>query len=68
MSKIKEIVKKNINAPQLLKDVVEDIGIVELKELVAKSETKLDDIVVETLLPIFKEMAYKKIDEAWTNF
>lgn len=36
MSKIKEIVKKNINAPQLLKDVVEDIGIVELKELVAK--------------------------------
>ncbi len=68
MSKIKEIVKKNINAPQLLKDVVEDIGIVELKELVAKSETKLDDIVVETLLPIFKEMAYKKIDEAWANF
>lgn len=68
MSKIKEIVKKNINAPQLLKDVVEDIGIAELKELVAKSETKLDDIVVETLLPIFKEMAYKKVDEAWANF
>lgn len=68
MSKIKEIVKKNINAPQFLKDVVEEIGVAELKELVAKSETKLDDIVVETLLPIFKEMAFKKIDEAWNEF
>lgn len=59
------IVKKNIDVPGLLDDTLDQILEPALLEVVAKSETKIDDIVVGALAPLLKAELKKAGRDFW---
>lgn len=46
-SKLVKILDKNIDQQQLIKDIVAEMILPALDEMVAKSETKIDDVILE---------------------
>lgn len=62
---ILDIVKKRIDVPGLVKDSVKELLEPALLAAVAKSETKVDDILVAAILPILEEELFKLIDAKW---
>lgn len=67
MSDIKDILKKNLNIPELIKEVVKEIAKPALDEAVAKSETKFDDMALAALYPILEETLFSKVDDLWSK-
>lgn len=62
-----EIVKKNINVPGLANDLIDSVLEPALKAAVAKSETKIDDIVVAALYPLLEDEVKKQVKLLWES-
>lgn len=58
-------VKANINVPGLSDAVIDKIAFAALQDAVAKSENKIDDVVLGALGPLLKEELKKQIRALW---
>lgn len=62
-----EIVKKNINVKGIVFDILDEVLEEALKSAVAKSENKIDDMLMASVYPIIekelKELIEKKLGE-----
>lgn len=59
------IFKNNVNVPGLAADLIDGIGEPALRAAVAKSETKLDDIVLMALYQPLEDEIKKLIKQKW---
>ena len=62
-SKIKDLLKKNINIKGLVSDAIDGIVEPALKAAVEKSDNKIDDLIMNALYPLV-ELEIKKQIEA----
>lgn len=62
-----DAIAKNLNLPEFLKAVINDIAEPALRDAVAKSSTKIDDVVLAALYPILEEELFKQFDAQWAN-
>lgn len=60
-----ESVKRNVNVPGLCADLLDGAVEPALRSAVEKSSTKIDDVVLNALYPIFEEELKKGIADAW---
>jgi hypothetical protein len=61
------IAKKRIDVPGLMDDVLDQVLEAALVEAVAKSENKIDDILVAALYPQLEAVLKSKVREAWES-
>jgi hypothetical protein len=65
--KLVELTKKHVDVPGLVDGILDEILEETIKEVVAKSETIIDDVVVNALYPVLETVIKSKIHEAWAK-
>ena len=59
--------KNNVNVPGLVSDLVTKIADPALRAAVAKTDTKIDDLVVATIAPELERQLISLITEKWKS-
>ena len=62
---LKSAVKANLNVPGFMDSMMDKVALPALQEAVAKSENKIDDIVVAALAPMLAVEIKKLIHAEW---
>lgn len=62
---IVKLLQEHLQVDNLVKGFVQEILEPALREVASKTETKIDDIVLEAFIPQAKEELFKKIDELY---
>lgn len=62
---LKSSVQKNLNVPGLVNDIIDQVLEPALVNAIAKTETKIDDIILAAVLPKLKEEVKALVDAQW---